>query len=60
MKTVNPKKIKKIRTENGITAQQVADKAGISIRTVFNIEKGDDVYVSTYNKYYGALLEMAE
>ena len=58
MKTQTPQKLKEIRTENGITAQQVADKAGISIRTVFNIESGKDVYLSIYNKYYDALLEL--
>lgn len=34
-------KVRKLRTENGMTQRELAERAGVSLRTVISYEKGD-------------------
>lgn len=41
-------RIKRQRIDMGLTQEQLASKAGVSLRTVINIEKGLDVKMSNF------------
>lgn len=47
--------IKKLRLAKGMSQEQLAEKANVSVRTVQRLEAGDDASISTLNLVAGAL-----
>ncbi|WP_432775589.1 helix-turn-helix domain-containing protein (plasmid) [Limosilactobacillus reuteri] len=47
--------IKKLRIEKGLSQGQLAEKANVSIRTIQQLEAGNDVSISTLSLIAGAL-----
>jgi len=48
-------KIKKLRSERGMTLDQFAAKTGVGIATIARLENGGKAYASTLGKIAGAL-----
>jgi transcriptional regulator with XRE-family HTH domain len=53
--TMNTTRIAQLRKERGMTQEQLAFQAGISVRTVQRLESGEDMSLSTLNLVANAL-----
>lgn len=47
--------VRKLRLEKGLSQEQLAEKAKVSVRTIQRLESGQDVSIETLNLVAGAL-----